>query len=478
MSNALAIAGVTAVLEDLLNDGLLNADFADSMTFEVTAKPPERLAREEENGTAESPRLNLYLYRVTPNTGWINERMPSRSSSGRRLSNPYLALDLCYLLSAYGLQDLQAEILLGYGMQLLHEMPVLSRQRIRDSLTPAHPDASLLPPPFSLLDAEELADQIEQIRISPHWHDTEEMSRLWSSLNSGLRPSALYKVTVALIESRRSTAMGPPVKHRRIFNRPLNQPRITSVLSNPAPADPQSVAKAGLIITHGHRLTLVGSGLRGELTRVRAGSDLLQGPALLEATDQRLTFDIPADFRPGLVAVQVEHHLRKDEAEPPAEPQPEPPAPPVTSVGTLAFETSNTAAFMLAPSFGAAPSLQGALPADPTEPVTGTVRLTFAHGVGRDQTVEMLLDEVDATPAPDRDPWSFTFTAGPAQAGDAPTLWDVPITDVGRAIYLVRARVDGAVSEVGFAQGVADPDIQNLGDAGIYSDPALNLGTP
>ncbi len=477
MSNALAIAGVTAVLEDLLNDGLLNADVTDAVSFEVTAKPPERLAREEENGTATKSRLNLFLYRVTPNTGWSNERLPSRSSSGRRLSNPFLALDLHYMLSAYGLEDLQAEILLGYGMQLLHEIPVLSRQKIRDSLTPTHPDATLLPAPFSALDAEELADQIEQIRISPHWHDTEEMSRLWSSLNSGLRPSALYTVTVALIESRRSTATGPPVQYRRIFNRPLNRPRITSLLSNPNPGDPSSVAQAGLIITHGHHLMLAGSGLRGELTRVRLGNDLLQGPALLDPTDRRISLAIPPDLRPGLVAVQVEHHLRKDLDEPLAEPLPEPPAP-VTSVGTVAFETSNTAAFLLAPSFGAAPSLQTPLPADPADPVTGTVRLTFAHGVGRDQNVELLLDEVDATPALDRDPWSLSFPASPAQAGDAPTLWDVAIQNVGRAIYLVRAKIDGATSEVSVAQGAADPDIQALANLGIYSEPVLDLGAP
>ena len=54
--------------------------------------------------------------------------LPSRDERGRqRLSNPPLALDLHYLLTAYGADDLDAEILLGYAMQLLHETPVLTR---------------------------------------------------------------------------------------------------------------------------------------------------------------------------------------------------------------------------------------------------------------------------------------------------------------------------------------------------------------
>ena len=53
------------------------------------------------------------------------------------LSNPPLALNnLHYLLSAYSGGDLHAEILLGYAMQLLHEMPVLTRAAIRTAPTP------------------------------------------------------------------------------------------------------------------------------------------------------------------------------------------------------------------------------------------------------------------------------------------------------------------------------------------------------
>src|SRR5262245_63981466 len=99
MSTALAIAGVTAVLRDLLNDGLVNHDATAVLgsTVNVSALPPDRVL--SANGS-ETTQLNLFLYHVTPNRGWVNQGLPSRDSSGgQRLSNPPLALDLHYLLS-------------------------------------------------------------------------------------------------------------------------------------------------------------------------------------------------------------------------------------------------------------------------------------------------------------------------------------------------------------------------------------------
>lgn len=454
MSNALAIAGVTAVLKDLLNDGLINQKVSDSLQFKVSAQPPDRLARLEE--TSLENRLNLFLYRVSPNTGWTNERLPARSSSGSRLSNPYLALDLSYLLSAYGVEDLQAELLLGFGMQLLHETPVLPRERIRHSLTPSHPKAALLPTPFSDLDADELADQLEQIRISPWHHDTEEMSRLWSSLNTGLRPSALYKVTVVLIESKLPVRSGPPVKERRLYVPVLQRPRIERLLSIPPPHTGEPLP--GLQIHHGHRLVIEGSGLRGESTRLRLGNLLIVGPALLGLTDRRLAFDLPVTLPAGPVVLQVEHLLVK--------------APPAPAGALIPWAISNSAAFALAPSFSSPPALEGVPTEAPPGIVAGKIKLIFAHAVGEQQKVELLLDEVAVVPAPDREAFSFTFAA--VRVNPAPATYEAGFGGVPKAIYLVRARIDGVASEVRVATGMGLPaDIAALAAQQIYSDPVV-----
>jgi hypothetical protein len=117
MSGALAIAGVTAALKDRLNNGLLDQNLAPVGSFSVTAQPPDRISV----GATEGNVINVFLYQVTPNLGWRNADLPSRDNGGARVTNPPLALDLHYLVTAYGSQDMNAEVLLGYAMQVLHE---------------------------------------------------------------------------------------------------------------------------------------------------------------------------------------------------------------------------------------------------------------------------------------------------------------------------------------------------------------------
>ncbi len=148
-------------------------------TITVSLMPPDRVVA---TGGAEASQLNLFLHQVTPNQGWRNERLPSLDGAGRqRLSNPPLALNLHYLLSAYSSGDLHAEILLGYAMQLLHETPVLSRGAIRTALDPSPPVGAVLPPALRALADSGLEDQVEQIRITPeylrHRGDVEALDR-------------------------------------------------------------------------------------------------------------------------------------------------------------------------------------------------------------------------------------------------------------------------------------------------------------
>jgi hypothetical protein len=214
VSNALAIAGVTAVLRDLLNDGFINHNVSGVLgsTVTVSALPPDRLV--PPNGT-ESTQLNLFLHQVTPNQGWRNDGLPSRDVSGRhRLTNPPLALDLHYLLSARGAEELHAEILLGYAMQLLHESPVLLRSAITTALNPSPPVGTTLPPALRALADCGLADQVEQIKITPEYLSTEEMSKLWTAVQSHYRPTAAYLATVVLIESSQPARAPLPVLSR------------------------------------------------------------------------------------------------------------------------------------------------------------------------------------------------------------------------------------------------------------------------
>ena len=212
MSTALAIAGVTAVMRKLLGDWLVSHDVRAVVGGDVivSALPPDRVT--PASGGVESNQINIFLHQVTHNTGWRNEGLPSRDATGaHRLSNPPLALDLHYLISTYGAADLHAEILLGHVMQLLHEHPVFERDVIRAALTP-----SGTPPPALLVALAScgLADQIEQIRITPMAMGSEEMSRFWSAQQTHYRPTAAYQASVVLIESVYPTRATLPVLSR------------------------------------------------------------------------------------------------------------------------------------------------------------------------------------------------------------------------------------------------------------------------
>lgn len=213
MSSPLAIAAVTAVLRDLLNNGLIDHNITGSLgsNVDVTVVPPDTIAIDTTTGRTQ---LNLFMHQVTPNAGWRNEGLPSRDGSGTRLTNPPLALDLHYLLTAYGAAELHSEILLGYAMHLLHETPVLDRQAIRTALSGGTVPGAILPPAFQALSAADLADQVEQIKITPMTMSTEEMSKLWSALQAHYRPTAAYHVSVVLIESQRAKRSALPVLTR------------------------------------------------------------------------------------------------------------------------------------------------------------------------------------------------------------------------------------------------------------------------
>lgn len=217
MSNALAIAGVTAVLRDLLNDGLINHDITATLgsTVSVSILPPDRIAISSSAGDSENTQLNIFLYQVSPNLGWRNEDLPSRDAAGRsRLSNPALALNLHYLISAYSETDLHGDILLGYAAQLLHETPVLTRQAIRTALAPSPTVSTSLPPALRALAECGLSEQLELIKITPEYLNIEEMSKLWSATQASIRPTVAYQVSVVLIEPTLPTSTALPVISR------------------------------------------------------------------------------------------------------------------------------------------------------------------------------------------------------------------------------------------------------------------------
>jgi hypothetical protein len=440
VSNALAIASVTAVLKDILNNGIIDNQLAGDVT--VSALPPDRVLV---NGQAETNRLNLFLYGVTPNQGWRNMGLPSYDAGGERISNPPLGLDLHYLLTAYGATEFQAEILLGYGMQMLHEAPVLTRDAIRRALTPTPPfNANVLP--VALHAASDLADQVESIRLTPQALSTEEISKLWTAIQSHYRPTAAYQASVVLIESRRSRRAALPVANdeRRIYVVPFRYPAIDAIV--PAAGQLAPIESGSSIEVRGHDLV-------GEVTRVLVdGLDLT--PPASALTPSLITLALPAPLPVGLYAgvrtVQVAQLVPMGDPETPHR----------------GFE-SNVAAFVLRPKV-----INGGpvIPAGDVENVVsstetvngttvamraGTLKLLLDPHVTRDQRVVLFLNQFDPPAGQRARAYTFGAPAGngiPDPDPDTGTV-RIPFKRVVAGVYLVRAQVDGAESALGMQAG-------------------------
>jgi hypothetical protein len=295
MSTSLAVGAVTAVLRSLVEDSIVRHNLAAVLGAAptVSALPPDRVP----NGQGTPDRINLFLFQASENPAIRNAELPSRNGDGERRTNATLALDLYFLITAYGAADFHAEVLLGHAMFTLHETPVLTRRAIRDALA-ALPASNLA----DELAAARLADQLEQIRIVPRVLSVEEVSKIWTALQTQYRPTAAYHVSVVLIQAEQPGRTALPVLTRGRFVPALGRDEgvlVQSGLGPPVPTllglrAPQQVA-----IRLGETLTLSGGRLDGTLVRARfrparegATLDLDAGPG---ADDGGFTVQMPPD---------------------------------------------------------------------------------------------------------------------------------------------------------------------------------------
>ncbi|MBN3923358.1 DUF4255 domain-containing protein [Nostoc sp. NMS4] len=406
MSNVLSIATVTAVLKVLLENGLVSDPIAASIgDVIVTALPPDRISVAAD----ERAQINLFLYQVTQNRNvdWVSQEFRSRHSHinrNPRSLTPPLALDLHYLLTAYGAKDFQAELLLGYAMHLLHKTSAITPDIIENTLINASTTntSSAFSQAVATVSVSDLAEQIGQIKLTPEFFNMEETSKLWSALQTHYRPSATYLASMVLIESSKSD------NPEDFYMMSLSQPNIEQII---APAKTQQ-----MIVT-GTTLVIRGKRLRGEITRVRFGNrETLLVPQ--EVKETQISLLVPPDLYASVQSVQVVH-LTKDNAG-----------------ETNHLVESNVAAFVLHPTITAFVT-QVENSGDNLR--TAEITVKFQPKVGKAQRVVLLLNEVSGD-----SPVAYSFLVTPPTK-DTDAI-NIPIKNVKPGNYIVRARVDGAES--------------------------------
>ena len=395
MSNALSIAAVTATLRNLLTQGIqMEPTLVDTT---VTTMLPDRARASSDTAN----QVNLFLYQAMVNASWRNLDVPNRVRPGET-GFPPLALNLYYLVTAYGRDNDQSEPfsheLLGRAMSILHDHPVLGPAEIQAALP-----------------GNDLYTQIERIRFTMQPLGVEEIYRLWTGFQTPYRTSVSYEATVVLIESTRATIAPLPVLTR---GRPawFGGASDGGALVVPAVTPPTITAVLPLSsAVFGQRLTIQGTQLAGDAVSVSIVSGTLSAPVVVSAepggTDQSISFVVPAGsalFPAGLYAVGV-----------------------TVTHSDLAF-SSNALPLALGP------TVTSGLPATVTASAgSATLTLGCDPPVQQNQRVALLLGglEIAATPiTPPASSVSFTLTNIPA--GD----------------YFARIRVDGADSAL-----VADP---------------------
>jgi hypothetical protein len=198
---------------------------APTVSIEPPPRPPATAANPTATPQPEPAALHLFLHHAGPNPAWRNMYEPHVSSEGTRVGPSPIAVDLQYMLAASG-ADLEREVLLGLGITALTRHGIVPRPLIQSIL-----GAIAVPPnPTRLLDrltAEPLHDpamQPEQITVSLAPVDVDLSTKIWSALQSPMRPTVYFLATTIFLDVDETFALAPTVSEAHLAARPEADP--------------------------------------------------------------------------------------------------------------------------------------------------------------------------------------------------------------------------------------------------------------
>ncbi|REK87653.1 DUF4255 domain-containing protein [Streptomyces inhibens] len=204
MSNALAVATVTQALA-LLIEHNLHPEIDMAVSVE-TRKPP--------SDPPTDPTITVFLYQVTHNPSMRNNDLVTRASDGTLLKRPAAAIDLHFVISAYGEEtELVGQRLIGSVVRTLHEIPVLPRELIEEAAQRPY------------LEGSDLADSLQKVRFTPTQMDIDETSKLWGMLNNTpYSLSVVYQASLVLLDGHQKPVPAKPVQRAEVKVLPFGAP--------------------------------------------------------------------------------------------------------------------------------------------------------------------------------------------------------------------------------------------------------------
>ncbi|MFE0374330.1 DUF4255 domain-containing protein [Streptomyces inhibens] len=204
MSNALAVATVTQALA-LLIEHNLHPEIDMAVSVE-TRKPP--------SDPPTDPTITVFLYQVTHNPSMRSNDLVTRASDGTLLKRPAAAIDLHFVISAYGEEtELVGQRLIGSVVRTLHEIPVLPRELIEEAAQRPY------------LEGSDLTESLQKVRFTPTQMDVDETSKLWGMLNNTpYSLSVVYQASLVLLDGHQKPVPAKPVQRAEVKVLPFGAP--------------------------------------------------------------------------------------------------------------------------------------------------------------------------------------------------------------------------------------------------------------
>lgn len=413
MSSYRIIAAVTAAMKQVLQTAAASVVGGTDIRI---GPPTAKLADET------VPRINLFLFRISPNAATRNMNLPVRDSIGNQRLRAEASIDLHYILSFYGdASSYVPEKLLGAVTVAFEEVPALFQSAIQAAIAAVEP----VPPQPGI------AEALARVRITPESIPLEEYSKIWSIFfQVPYALSAIYACHHVVLESQEAFGDAIPVARADILVGPISG--FSLAWAGPS-------AQAAGPVLWGGPLHLVGKGLG------RMGTSLsIDGETMALPSDALSNGGIELTLAsPPFEALAAGIHVAQAVAPPGPDGTPE-----------HLRRRTNAVPFAIHPAIA-----PGAVTVDnpPADPRSGTIKMAFTPPVGEGQVVTLTLDArapggplgvvLDPEPIDPNNPPSFPL---------AELVF--PFDALKKGDYLVRAHVDGLASLPALENDLNSPD--------------------
>jgi hypothetical protein len=424
MSSYRIIAAVTAAMKQVLQSAAASAVGGTDIRI---GAPTAKLADET------VPRINLFLFRISPNAGMRNAHLPVRSGTGNQRRRAEAAIDLHYILSFYGdAATYVPEKLLGAVTVAFEEVPALFQSAIQSAITAVEP----VPPEPGV------AEALGRVRITPESIPLEEYSKIWSIFfQVPYALSAIYACRHVVLESQEAFGDSIPIARADFSAGPISG--FSLEWAGPSAAGAGPLLWGGALHLAGKGLGRIGTSLSID------GKILALAPEALSSGAIALTLAAPP-----LDPLAAGIHIAQAVAAPAAGGTPD-----------HLRRRTNAIPFALHPTI-----VPGAvtITSPPADPRSGTIKVAFAPPVDEGQAVTLTLD----SRAPGG-PLGILLDPEPADPDNLPDfpLAEIafPFDGVAAGDYLVRAHVDGLASLPALE---SDP---NSADYGLIVGPLVTV---